>query len=70
LPRQHHPGGGAVLQLSSDVRPRRRSLVNAEVTAVLPFENIGDSTMDYFSAGIAEELISALGRLRVCASPA
>jgi len=32
--------------------------------AVLPFENIGgDSTTDYFSAGIAEELISALGRL-------
>ena len=32
--------------------------------AVLPFQNIGgDSTTDYFSAGIAEELISALGRL-------
>jgi eukaryotic-like serine/threonine-protein kinase len=32
--------------------------------AVLPFQNIGgDSTTNYFSAGIAEELISALGRL-------
>ena len=32
--------------------------------AVLPFQNIGgDSTTDYFSQGIAEELISALGRL-------
>ena len=32
--------------------------------AVLPFQNIGgDSTTNYFSQGIAEELISALGRL-------
>ncbi|HEV8600760.1 MAG TPA: protein kinase [Gemmatimonadales bacterium] len=32
--------------------------------AVLPFQNIGgDSTTDYFSAGITEELISGLGRL-------
>ncbi|HJR34983.1 MAG TPA: protein kinase [Gemmatimonadales bacterium] len=32
--------------------------------AVLPFRNIGgDSTTDYFSAGVAEELITALGRL-------
>jgi len=33
--------------------------------AVLPFENVNrDSTTDYFSDGMAEELISALGRLR------
>ena len=33
--------------------------------AVLPFRNVNrDSTTDYFSDGIAEELISALGRLR------
>ncbi|HEV8356600.1 MAG TPA: protein kinase [Gemmatimonadales bacterium] len=32
--------------------------------AVLPFQNIGgDSTTNYFSDGLAEELISALGRL-------
>src|SRR4029453_18070943 len=32
--------------------------------AVLPFENVNrDSTTDYFSDGMAEELISALGRL-------
>jgi TolB-like protein len=32
--------------------------------AVMPFQNIGgDSTTNYFSQGIAEELISALGRL-------
>jgi TolB-like protein len=32
---------------------------------VLPFENVNrDSTTDYFSDGMAEELISALGRLR------
>jgi serine/threonine-protein kinase len=32
--------------------------------AVLPFQNIGgDSTTNYFSAGIAEELIGALGRI-------
>jgi TolB-like protein/Flp pilus assembly protein TadD len=32
--------------------------------AVLPFDNIGgDSTTNYFSAGMSEELISALGRL-------
>jgi TolB-like protein len=36
----------------------------AKSLAVLPFQNIGgDSTTDYFSAGITEELISALGRL-------
>ena len=40
------------------VNPGTKSL------AVLPFQNIGgDSTTDYFSAGITEELISALGRL-------
>ncbi|HEY2163719.1 MAG TPA: tetratricopeptide repeat protein, partial [Gemmatimonadaceae bacterium] len=33
--------------------------------AVLPFKNMNkDSTTDYFSDGMAEELISALGRLR------
>jgi eukaryotic-like serine/threonine-protein kinase len=33
--------------------------------AVLPFDNVNrDSTTDYFSDGMAEELISALGRLR------
>ena len=32
--------------------------------AVMPFQNIGgDSTTDYFSQGLAEELINALGRL-------
>jgi TolB-like protein/tRNA A-37 threonylcarbamoyl transferase component Bud32 len=36
----------------------------AKSLAVLPFQNIGgDSTTDYFGQGIAEELISALGRL-------
>jgi len=37
----------------------------ARSIAVLPFENVNrDSTTDYFSDGMAEELISALGRLR------
>jgi len=41
------------------VAPEGKSL------AVLRFQNIGgDSTTDYFSAGISEELISALGRLK------
>ena len=45
-----HPGAGA--------RSCARSI------AVLPFENMNrDSTTDYFGDGLAEELISALGRL-------
>jgi serine/threonine-protein kinase len=40
------------------------SATGVKSLAVLPFQNIGgDSTTNYFSQGIAEELISALGRL-------
>ena len=45
--------------------PGRDTATAARSIAVLPFENVNrDSTTDYFSDGMAEELISALGRLR------
>jgi serine/threonine-protein kinase len=45
--------------------PVRDSAAATRSIAVLPFENVNrDSTTDYFSDGMAEELISALGRLR------
>jgi serine/threonine-protein kinase len=63
---------GGAIALS---RPLRRPLQTPDSTppasamprsiAVLPFENINrDSATDYFSDGMTEELISALGRLR------
>ena len=46
-----------------DSTPRISSMPRS--IAVLPFENINrDSATDYFSDGMTEELISALGRLR------
>jgi serine/threonine-protein kinase len=54
--RAAHPARPATTALS---RAAPRSI------AVLPFDNMNrDSTTDYFSDGMAEELISALGRLR------
>jgi len=45
--------------------PERDTAAATRSIAVLPFENVNrDSTTDYFSDGMAEELISALGRLR------
>ncbi len=45
--------------------PERDTATATRSIAVLPFENVNrDSTTDYFSDGMAEELISALGRLR------
>jgi serine/threonine protein kinase/tetratricopeptide (TPR) repeat protein len=48
---------------ASGATPRKEATPRS--IAVLPFENVNrDSTTDYFSDGMAEELISALGRLR------
>ena len=45
--------------------PGRDTATATRSIAVLPFDNVNrDSTTDYFSDGMAEELISALGRLR------
>jgi serine/threonine-protein kinase len=50
---------------SSTPSPRVTTNTAPRSIAVLPFDNIGgDSTGNYFSDGMAEELISALGRLR------
>jgi eukaryotic-like serine/threonine-protein kinase len=52
------------LVLTRDPSGDARTVTGVKSLAVLPFRNIGgDSTTDYFSAGIAEELITALGRL-------
>jgi serine/threonine-protein kinase len=49
----------------SGATPGRDTATATRSIAVLPFENVNrDSTTDYFSDGMAEELISALGRLR------
>jgi len=50
---------------ASGATPGRDTAAATRSIAVLPFENVNrDSTTDYFSDGMAEELISALGRLR------
>ena len=50
---------------SAGATPGRDTAAATRSIAVLPFENVNrDSTTDYFSDGMAEELISALGRLR------
>jgi serine/threonine-protein kinase len=60
-------GGGAAAALAAIggwalLRPGRAGAANS--IAVLPFANLsGDPKQDYFSAGIAEELRSALSRL-------
>jgi eukaryotic-like serine/threonine-protein kinase len=56
LASRHRAGAGAAAPPSVEA--------GVKSLAVLPFENIGgDSTTTYFSDGLAEELISALGRL-------
>jgi TolB-like protein/tetratricopeptide (TPR) repeat protein len=52
---------------TGNVAPAARSASRVpRSVAVLPFRNINkDSTTDYFADGMAEELISALGRLRL-----
>jgi adenylate cyclase len=53
------PGVALQSQMETD-RPDARPIV-----AVLPFANLsGDPTQEYFSDGISEDLISALGRFR------
>jgi TolB-like protein/cytochrome c-type biogenesis protein CcmH/NrfG len=58
------PGFGAApkpLEVSSLAAPAR--LAGRPSLAVLPFENLsGDAGQDFFSDGIAEEIITALGR--------
>src|SRR4029453_1662273 len=50
---------------ASGATPGRDTATATRSIAVLPFDNVNrDSTTDYFSDGMAEELISALGRLR------
>ncbi len=58
--RQSHPPGG------SDAASTGR----AKLVAVLPFENLGDSTEEYFSDGITDEVrgkLAGLGGLQVTA---
>ncbi len=64
-------GGGALwwqfgpvtpIAPTAPVPPAQESLAGATI-AVLPFANLsGDATQDYFSAGVTEDLIAALGR--------
>ena len=56
---------GVLALLLTRPEPATPDLEGTKSLAVLPFQNIGgDSAADYFGQGLAEELISALGRLR------
>jgi len=65
-------GGGAVSwwrpwepQIEPASGEGAQVLLRAEPTvAVLPFENLGDTSENYFSQGITEDIITALGRSR------
>ncbi len=59
---QVNPGSNSVVSPDSD---KSLALPDKPSIAVLPFENLsGDADQDYFADGIAEDLITALSRIR------